>query len=288
MEPKLASVVRRALPLLAAFDTRLSFEITFGAVVRAKRGKPLSSGYARLQVRRDGQPIDRHTDFLNEARLSAIALCLHFAVLLDAPRTALGVLVLDDVLIGLDMDNRLPTLGLIDLYFRNWQTVMLTYDPQWFEAVREWSTSRDWLCLKLHRADDFASGTTLLDKGEGMLGDTRRLLRNGDLSAAANSARSAFESVLMRHFDREGAPMPFKRKLKDLTLEQFWRQAQNVVDASGTPIINTALKHDAEGARALILNPLSHNPNLPWTSNEVSKALDAIKDLAAAFSIQNP
>ena len=41
--------------------------------------------------------------FLNEARLSALAICLFLGALKESPATGLRLLVPDDILIGLDM-----------------------------------------------------------------------------------------------------------------------------------------------------------------------------------------
>jgi energy-coupling factor transporter ATP-binding protein EcfA2 len=78
-------------------------------------------------------------NFLNEARLSALALAIYFAgrkvcaatLQADTPR----LMVLDDVLIGLDQSNRLPVLQALDKNFADWQIVLLTHDRVWFEGA---------------------------------------------------------------------------------------------------------------------------------------------------------
>ena len=50
----------------------------------------------------------------NEARLTALAICIFFAALKDSQTaTGLRLLVLDDILIGLDMENREKVIDLI-------------------------------------------------------------------------------------------------------------------------------------------------------------------------------
>lgn len=59
--------------------------------------------------------------FLNEAKLSAISLSIYLAALRVNPSSTLKVLVLDDVLIGLDMSNRLPVIDILKELFTDYQ-----------------------------------------------------------------------------------------------------------------------------------------------------------------------
>lgn len=92
--------------------------------------------------------------FLNEARLSALALAIYFAgrqvcaatLQAETPR----LMVLDDVLIGLDQSNRLPVLQALDEHFPEWQIVLLTHDRVWFEMARfHLAERKDWATLEL-------------------------------------------------------------------------------------------------------------------------------------------
>src|SRR5207248_2483092 len=83
--------------------------------------------------------------FLNEARLTAIALTFYLAALKMAVPEAASLtspeprlLVLDDVLIGLDMSHRMPILALLETEFveKEWQVILLTYDKVWFELAQ--------------------------------------------------------------------------------------------------------------------------------------------------------
>src|SRR5690606_38327393 len=79
---------------------------------------------------------------LNEARQSALALAIYFAgrklcgetTLADVPK----IMVLDDVIVGLDQSNRLPVLDLLADKFQDWQIIILTHDRIWFEMTRSY------------------------------------------------------------------------------------------------------------------------------------------------------
>jgi len=63
---------------------------------------------------------------------------------------ATRLLVLDDVLIGLDMSNRIPVLRLLEEEFKDWQVLLLPYDRVWFDLAREYTEqTKRWTYLKL-------------------------------------------------------------------------------------------------------------------------------------------
>src|SRR5690606_18124250 len=89
--------------------------------------------------------IPKHQYFLNEARLTALAISLYLAsIKVNPTKGALKILVLDDLLIGLDMSNRLPLLEILKNHFVDvkaddrFQIIMTTYDKVWYELVKSY------------------------------------------------------------------------------------------------------------------------------------------------------
>ncbi|MFT3979450.1 MAG: AAA family ATPase [Ferruginibacter sp.] len=117
---------------------------------------------------------ENHLTVLNEARLSALAISIYLASLINTPQNNFEckVLFLDDIFIGLDMTNRLPLLDIIrtfrkpiieqfvdaandnaiverlrevdgviqteaDVFFATYQIFISTYDRFWFEVARK-------------------------------------------------------------------------------------------------------------------------------------------------------
>ena len=74
-----------------------------------------------------------------------------------APRTTphLKMLVLDDVLVGLDHSNRLPVLSVLQDYFADWQVVLLTHDRGWFDLARQ-HLPNGWTCYEVYEGDQAA------------------------------------------------------------------------------------------------------------------------------------
>lgn len=64
-----------------------------------------------LKVSKDGINIANYRTVLNEARLSAISICLYLASIKLLPKDELQLLLLDDIFIGIDSSNRLPFYG---------------------------------------------------------------------------------------------------------------------------------------------------------------------------------
>ena len=76
-----------------------------------------------------------------------------------APQTTphLKLLVLDDVLVGLDHSNRLPVLNVLVDLFTNWQVVLLTHDKGWFDLARQRVPDGEWACYEIYEGDPTAT-----------------------------------------------------------------------------------------------------------------------------------
>jgi energy-coupling factor transporter ATP-binding protein EcfA2 len=132
---------------------------------------------------------ENHLTVLNEARLSALAISIYIASLINTPQNNLDfkILYLDDIFIGLDMSNRLPLLDILksfkkpvieqfvdednnntivdriqridgviqtepDPFFLSYQIFISTYDRFWFQVAKNWleTMSKDkWSYLEL-------------------------------------------------------------------------------------------------------------------------------------------
>ena len=100
--------------------------------------------------------ISRPQSFLNEAKLSAISLAIRLAFLEKRLLTApLKLLVLDDLMISLDMNNRDKVLNLIlDQYVSRYQVFILTHDRQFYHYIKQHLQNRgikeQWQLLEMY------------------------------------------------------------------------------------------------------------------------------------------
>ncbi|BDA86754.1 hypothetical protein Sa4125_42960 [Aureimonas sp. SA4125] len=241
------------------------------------------------------QPVARPQAFLNEARLSALALAIYFAgrkvcaatLQADTPR----LIVLDDVLIGLDQSNRLPVIDLLADDFKDWQVILLTYDRVWFEMARAYQrrhkADRFWTYAKMHSDDDptkapivtLASSSAPAD----VLADGRNFLKQGHVNAAGNYARIAVELAL-REFCETKRVMVAYQQLPDKTpASDLLTAAKDFsTKANGTYDIPLAA---IDMYTAILFNKLSHGGVPAVTSHEVQGALNAVETLLFAIKV---
>ena len=131
--------------LLSYFDE--SVTVTFSALTEEDivKGAPI----VKAEVTYFGIELSKETEkyhqFLNEARLSALAICIFLAAHLSVPDSPYQILFLDDIFTGLDTSNRIPLLRILTDEtingteadtFINHQIILTTYDRQWYELAR--------------------------------------------------------------------------------------------------------------------------------------------------------
>ena len=134
---RLAELQPKASEILDKFGHNVDIKFDFPGVKYNDKTKKLDNQQILLTVDLSGRNIPRHHLFLNEARLSAIAIAIYFSSILIQPESRLKVLALDDVLIGLDMSNRLPVLDILEEYFPEHQIFLTTYDKAWYEIAKQ-------------------------------------------------------------------------------------------------------------------------------------------------------
>lgn len=234
-----------------------------------------------------GHQPQNHPFFLNEARLSALGLAMYFAGrLASTPTTtpeALKLLVLDDVLVGLDHSNRLPVLNVLVDLFPDWQVVLLTHDKGWFDLARQRLSTSDWTYYEVYEGDLSAAAPmpivrkTLNRPAPALLEKARALLTQGYMEAAANYVRQAFEAGIRAACEFKNIKLPYKQdvthhKAQDLlTGLKGWTGTVKVPKADWD-----AALHRLELMKDVVMNPYSHPnaPNIP--RQEIVEAADAV------------
>lgn len=153
-----------------------------------------------LGITLGGKSIDRPQSFLNEAKLTQIAISIRFgatkANLQDAP---MKLLVLDDLLISLDMSNRMQVIRIIlsDQDFADYQKIILTHDRGFYSEIRRTIGHEHihWAFGRLHCQDGDAPQYTP-EKDELLLAEEYISLNR--LDDAAVALRKAAEANLKR------------------------------------------------------------------------------------------
>jgi len=218
----------------------------------------------------------------------ALALYLAAARIIRSGRP--GIMVLDDVLIGLDLSNRIPLLQLLREVFADWQILLLTHDHTWYELAREYA--KDWLHKEMHLLDNHEGQPPIPEIKDGVtaLERAKAHLAAHDLTAAAVYLRAAFEAKLRNICNDRGIEIPFKKQLKEVKADALWqgtlkRQEQRKELQTREPgknhpdFISQALIDRVAMMRSTILNRLSHTDSPNFETSEVETARDIVEEL---------
>ena len=240
-----------------------------------------------LELKYAGQPIPSYHNFLNEARLSALATCIYLAALKTYPidpTFEIRPLFLDDIFIGLDTSNRIPLLKLIKKEFMDYgyQVFISTYDRQWFELASNWFSSKNVKvkCLEMFVESD--NNTLIPDKPvllpfDGLLEKAEAHFKSKDYPTAGSYLRKECENII-----KILLPDTYRitQECKEITeLEDLLRQLKKLYDDSKVtyPI---ELIDSLKIYRKLILNPSSHNDmKSPLFRREIQDAIHIVKML---------
>ena len=273
---RLRELEARASELLDRFDYNVSFNLTT---------KTLDNQEILLRVEFFDKDIPAHHRFLNEAKLSAIALSIYFAGFLLQPESDLKILALDDVLIGLDMSNRLPVLDILDEYFSDYQIFLTTYDKAWYEIVKQ-RTARGgkWRAVEFYFSQTDAYEIPVYAEDKAYLEKAREYLDSNDYKACAIYVRTAFEAAIKQYCEKKDIAIKYRENSRHLRSEDFWPPIKMEKDETGLPLLDLRIVDKIERARKFILNELSHATFANIYRKELEDAIEAVERLKNALA----
>ena len=216
---------------------------------------------------------------MNEAKLSAIALSIYFAALKLQPDSDLKLLALDDVLIGLDMSNRLPVLDILEEDFTDYQIVLTTYDKAWYEIVKQRTTEKEWKYAEFYFSKTDECEIPIYVENKAYLEKAKEYLNVNDYKACAIYTRTAFEAMVKKFCEKKNIRVKYRENPKSLTSEDFWRHIKTRRNKDNTLFLTKALIGDIELYRSIILNPLSHATIVNIPRQELEDAMKAVEEL---------
>ena len=277
---RLTELQAKASEILHKFGYNVALDLNFQEIVYNSDDKTLDNQEILLTVAFFDRDIPEHHSFLNEAKLSAIAIAIYFSSILLQPESELKIIALDDVLIGLDMSNRLPVLDILDEYFSDYQLFLTTYDKAWYEIVKQ-RTSHDgrWKAVEFYfrQTDEYEIPVYVEDKA--YLDKAGEYLDANDYKACAIYLRTAFEVMIEEFCEAEGLQIRYHRDRSKLNSRDFWQAINNQKSNLLTP----PLIRDIELYRTRILNPLSHTTITNIPRKEIEDAIEAVERLKIAL-----
>lgn len=157
----------------------------------------------------DWRPVHRVQSFLNEAQLTRIAIGVRIGALRTRPQTTKAkILVLDDMLISLDMSNRMKVIKMVLnrknepglKFFDEFQKIILTHDKGFYNVIRNYTTSNDWEYYKFSKDEaDNTPPKIVIDKD--YLERAKSFLEDGEFEICGNELRKEAESILTKYLN---------------------------------------------------------------------------------------
>jgi ABC-type Mn2+/Zn2+ transport system ATPase subunit len=271
-----------AANILERFSYPVILDFDFQGVTHDLENKCLKGNEVILRVDFLNTKFPLAHQFLNEAKLSAISLAIYLAALRVNPSSALKVLVLDDVLIGLDMSNRLPIIDILKDQFNDYQVFLMTYDKEWYEILKRHFPS--WKTIELYAGQCSDYEMPVLVENKKYLDKAKAYLQANDHKAAAIYLRTAFEVKIKWFCEKMNIKIKYREKPKDLSTNDFWEPIKNAKNSDGTPeYINQDLAFHVELYRSFIMNPLSHAQLAIAPRQEIQDAIDTVERLEQAL-----
>ena len=281
---RLAELQTKSSEILGKFGHNVTLNFDFPGIQYNRDNKTLDNQEIFLTVEFFDKDIRRHHHFLNEARLSAIAIAIYFSSILIQPQSRLKILAFDDVLIGLDMSNRLPVLDILDEYFPDCQIFLTTYDKAWYEIAKQRTSNGQWEYAEFYssKTDEYEIPIHVQDKP--YLEKAKAYFDANDYKASVIYLRTAFEAVIKKFCENRKLQVRYCGNPKKLTSDDFWMPIKKGKPSDGTPFLDQSLTNEIELYRSIILNPLSHSHTVTVVKKEISDAIKAVETLEAKLA----
>lgn len=242
--------------------------------------------------------IQRPQSFLNEAKITAIAIAIRLAILkkrfTDQAPDVLKFIVFDDVMISLDMNNRDKLIDYIlnpaNKFTADYQLLFLTHDKNLFDFVankiKQWDKIDNWLYKEMYAGKDIATQKEypiIIDSDLEFIDKAQKYFDAKDYTACSIYIRKEVEKIVNQRL-----PPVLKEKVDGnfLSLETLWKNMVERYKNLGINIDATLLQIFKE-TKLLVLNPQAHfqEISLPIYKVELEKAFYIINELKTKYPI---
>jgi ABC-type dipeptide/oligopeptide/nickel transport system ATPase subunit len=179
--------------------------------------------------------------FLNEAALTRIAA---ISVRLGALFTRLAIsdwkiLVLDDMLISLDMSNRMVVSKIIleDDDLKDFQKIILTHDKGFFDILKSKTNSSEWEYLEFSKDEKQINSKPEIKVNKTELEKSKEFFEANEFEVCANYLRKEEEKIIKNYLNK-GLNVEFE------TLSSLIGQAKNNIESERLAKFNKLLKQN--------------------------------------------
>lgn len=227
--------------------------------------------------------VTRPHTFLNEAKLTAIALSIRFAMLdqkIDSSNLAddtAKFLVLDDLLISLDMSNREKVLDIILQEFSKYQLIILTHDRNFFELLRHRIKKfgqDDWKYIEMFECEKNGIPQPYIKESDTYLDKAEKYFNLKEYEIAGNFLRKEAES-----FCKDFLPKKWQHTV-EYNLHDLNGLIQQCLRFAESAGLDKVLFEELDSHRKFVLNPTSHDSyDVPKFNSEIAGCLKTLKAL---------
>lgn len=215
--------------------------------------------------------VHRIHSFFNEAKLTAVSLAIRLAVLEKKPDDAqVKILVLDDLMISLDMNNRTKVIDYVfNNYLSKYQTFILTHDKSLFDFIQlkinQWDKKGNWEIKEMYCGS--SNKPVIIEENLDLIQRADAYFKAFDYYSAGNNIRKAIEKKL-----EELLPETVRITTRDLDHEI--RQLFEYYDDNGcSEFIPDQLRIELLQYKDIVFNPSSHfDLKSPIYKVEIEKA----------------
>lgn len=223
--------------------------------------------------------VHRLHSFLNEAKLTVISLAIRFAILEKRTSVAeVKLLVLDDLMISLDMNNRNKVVDFVlKNYLSNYQVFFLTHDKSLFDFIQlkieEWDNKTNWEIKEMYSGDK--KPVVIEDKLQ-LIDRAKAYFDAYDYYSAGNNIRKSIEKKLE-------FLLPDTIRITTRDLKHELEQLFEYYDDNGFGnVITSQLRNNLMHYKDIVFNPSSHfDLRSPLYKIEIEKAFEVYDILNA-------
>lgn len=229
--------------------------------------------------------VKRPHSYLNEARLSAIAIAIRLAILKEryieqAPK----VMVLDDLLLSLDLGNRSALLKIIlKNYASRFQLIILTHDRVFFDSVLKHlpkdEQKSNWRILEMYETESGDKKVPKVVTYQSSLSKAYAYFKGEnypiDYNACGNNQRQALEEIFKEQFKAYSLKNDNELvNTEGLMIGECIPRAKEMYTKIG---FDTDLLNELDIHREQSLNPSSHhNPQSNFYKSELKRTFEII------------
>lgn len=234
---------------------------------------------AYLEIEYFNLPLQNYHNFLNEARLSALAISVYFAIIKKQfsflEENSLKVLILDDLLISLDMNNRLSLIKILQEKFSDFQIFFFTHEKALFDLVNEKMSLAPYE-IYVTKKDDYE--VPFIKQSKTLLEQSIFQKDTQNYGCSANLLRQFTEKLLCEYLPIE---QTVGAKCKKLNLDALLNKAKLFEETKTThrnqDLVDIFSK--LKTFKKILLNDASHYSSTDIYKTELEEAIEVLENL---------